>query len=323
MTLTKNRAGTWLVWIFVLSGFSGLIYQSIWTQYLGLFLGHSSYAQSLVLILFMGGMAVGAWLVSRWSSSVRRPLLAYAVIEVVIGLLGLCFDGIYQGLTGWAYDQLLPMLPASQLQNVRWVLAAAMVLPQCILLGATFPLMSAGYIRLQEHAEGRACHIDAAGARRRARSRPHQSHAESVEDAFGLVGVSCELQRSTLREGHRDDPCRLAVDADGHEAVVVSAGRSECEVGRCGFDGLGALDARLDLVTFRVDQLEVKSDDGIDQSQLWVGKYLTPKLLVRYVVGIFDQAFSFGIEYQLTDSFRIEAESGETKTVDLIYKIER
>lgn len=155
MTLAKSKAGTWLLWIFVLSGFSGLIYQSIWTQYLGLFLGHSSYAQSLVLILFMGGMAIGAWLVSRWSSKVRRPLLAYAIIEVVIGLLGLFFDGIYQGLTGWAYTQLMPMLPAGQLQNVRWVLAAAMVLPQCILLGATFPLMSAGYIRLQEHAEGR------------------------------------------------------------------------------------------------------------------------------------------------------------------------
>lgn len=155
MSSAKSRAGTWLLWIFVLSGFSGLIYQSIWTQYLGLFLGHSSYAQSLVLILFMGGMAVGAWLVSRWSSRVRRPLLAYAIIEVIIGLLGLCFDGIYQGLTGWAYDQLLPMLPAGQLQYVRWFLAAVMVLPQCILLGATFPLMSAGYIRLQEHAEGR------------------------------------------------------------------------------------------------------------------------------------------------------------------------
>lgn len=155
MTLAKSRAGTWLLWIFVLSGFSGLIYQSIWTQYLGLFLGHSSYAQSLVLILFMGGMAIGAWLVSRHSSKVRRPLLAYALIEVLIGLLGLFFDGIYHGLTGWAYDQLLPMLPAGQLQNVRWLLAAVMVLPQCILLGATFPLMSAGYIRLQEHGQGR------------------------------------------------------------------------------------------------------------------------------------------------------------------------
>lgn len=155
MTSGKSRTGTWLLWIFVLSGFSGLIYQSIWTQYLGLFLGHSSYAQSLVLILFMGGMAIGAWLVSRWSSRVRRPLLAYALIEVVIGVLGLFFDSIYQGLSGWAYGQLLPVLPTGQMQYVRWLLAAAMVLPQCILLGATFPLMSAGYIRLQEHAEGR------------------------------------------------------------------------------------------------------------------------------------------------------------------------
>ena len=64
MTQGKGRAGTWLLWIFVLSGFSGLIYQSIWTQYLGLFLGHSSYAQSLVLMLFMG-----AWRLGRgWSA---------------------------------------------------------------------------------------------------------------------------------------------------------------------------------------------------------------------------------------------------------------
>ncbi len=89
-----------------------------------------------------------------------------------------------------------------------------------------------------------------------------------------------------------------------------------------GMDSGGSITAEINRF-FGVDQLEVKADDGIDQSQLWVGKYLTPKLLVRYVVGIFDQAFSFGIEYQLTDNFRIEAESGTTKSVDVIYKIER
>ena len=47
--------------IFALSGCSGLIYQSIWSQYLGLYLGHAAYAQSLVLAIFMGGMAIGAW----------------------------------------------------------------------------------------------------------------------------------------------------------------------------------------------------------------------------------------------------------------------
>jgi len=74
---------------------------------------------------------------------------------------------------------------------------------------------------------------------------------------------------------------------------------------------------------FRVDELEVKSDKGIDQSELWVGKYITPKLLVRYMIGVFEQAFSFGVSYQLTDELRIEAVSGEEKSVDLIYKIER
>lgn len=74
---------------------------------------------------------------------------------------------------------------------------------------------------------------------------------------------------------------------------------------------------------FGVDQLEIKSDKGFDQSELWVGKYLTPRLLVRYVVGIFDQAFGFGVEYQLTDRLRLEAESGETQSVDVVYKIER
>lgn len=74
---------------------------------------------------------------------------------------------------------------------------------------------------------------------------------------------------------------------------------------------------------FGVDQLEVKSEDGLEQSELWVGKYLTPRLLVRYVVGIFDQAFRLGMEYQLTERLRIEAESGETQSVDMVYKIER
>ena len=35
--------------IFAASGFAGLIYESIWAQYLKLFLGHAAYAQTMVL----------------------------------------------------------------------------------------------------------------------------------------------------------------------------------------------------------------------------------------------------------------------------------
>ncbi|MGO3128156.1 MAG: fused MFS/spermidine synthase [Luteimonas sp.] len=148
--------GTLLLWVFVLSGFAGLIYQSIWTQYLGLFLGHSSYAQSLVLILFMGGMALGAWWASRRTETLARPLLTYAAIEVAIGFLGLTFDPIYAMATNFAYDQLFPTLGATgAVATVRWTISILLVFPACILLGATFPLMSAGFLRLAPESGGR------------------------------------------------------------------------------------------------------------------------------------------------------------------------
>ena len=39
--------------IFVLSGAAGLIYESIWARYLGLLVGHSAYAQVIVLVIFI------------------------------------------------------------------------------------------------------------------------------------------------------------------------------------------------------------------------------------------------------------------------------
>ena len=61
-----------LLALFVASGFAGLIYQAIWSHYLGLSLGHAAYAQTLVLAIFMGGMALGAWLVSRYGTPAVR-----------------------------------------------------------------------------------------------------------------------------------------------------------------------------------------------------------------------------------------------------------
>ena len=58
--------------LFVLSGAAGLIYESIWTRYLGLFVGHDAYAQIIVLVIFLGGMSAGA-LASQPAISPPRP----------------------------------------------------------------------------------------------------------------------------------------------------------------------------------------------------------------------------------------------------------
>src|SRR5258708_37339141 len=86
--------------IFAVSGFAGLIYESIWAHYLKLFLGHAAYAQTLVLAIFMGGMAVGAWISSRLSPRWRNLLTAYAVTEAASGILALGFPEIVRDSTG-------------------------------------------------------------------------------------------------------------------------------------------------------------------------------------------------------------------------------
>lgn len=134
--------------IFAISGFSGLIYESIWSHYLKLFLGHAAYAQSLVLIIFMGGMAVGSFIASRFSARSKTPILIYAVVEVVVGLVALVFHGLFTGVIDLFYSSVLPAVGVPAIgAALKWLAASLLIVPQSILLGMTFPLMSAGIIR--------------------------------------------------------------------------------------------------------------------------------------------------------------------------------
>ena len=134
--------------LFTVSGFAGLIYESIWSHYLKLFLGHAAYAQTLVLALFMGGMAIGAWLCSRWSQGWRNLLRGYALAEGLIGLAAFLFHPVFVAATDSAYSSILPALGGEISATIfKWTLAGLLILPQSVLLGTTFPLMSAGLIR--------------------------------------------------------------------------------------------------------------------------------------------------------------------------------
>ena len=142
--------------LFLLSGAAGLMYESIWARYLGLFVGHSAYAQIIVLVIFLGGMSAGALTVSRWSDRLKQPLWAYAAIEFGIGYLGLFFHDMFQAVTGWAYASVYPELTGAwTITAAKWAVAAALILPQSVLLGMTFPLMSAGLLRLTRAQPGR------------------------------------------------------------------------------------------------------------------------------------------------------------------------
>jgi predicted membrane-bound spermidine synthase len=134
--------------IFTVSGFSGLIYESIWTHYLKLFLGHAAYAQTLVLTIFMAGLALGSWIASRFSTRWKNLLLGYAIVEGIIGFFGLIFHGTFIAATNLAYETILPGLGSdASAATAIWMISGLLILPQSILLGMTFPLMSAAMIR--------------------------------------------------------------------------------------------------------------------------------------------------------------------------------
>jgi predicted membrane-bound spermidine synthase len=137
-----------LLGVFVVSGFTGLIYESIWSHYLKLFLGHAAYAQTLVLAIFMGGMALGSWAIAHYSFRIRQLLWAYVLVEGLIGVLGLFFHRAFVAASDFSFTAVIPALPTGFLIHAyKWSLAAVLILPQSVLLGMTFPLISGGLIR--------------------------------------------------------------------------------------------------------------------------------------------------------------------------------
>jgi predicted membrane-bound spermidine synthase len=147
---------TGLLVLFVLSGFAGLIYQSIWSHYLGLLLGHAAYAQALVLATFMGGMGLGAALIARYSTHWRNLVRGYAVVELALGAAGLVFHLVFVFLHELLLESLIPALPGkAAVDGLKWSLAITLILPQSILLGMSFPLMSAGIMRRVRGTDGR------------------------------------------------------------------------------------------------------------------------------------------------------------------------
>jgi len=119
------------------TGFAGLIRESVWTHYLKLFLGHAAYAQTLVLAIFMGGMAIGAAAAARSAASIRHPLPTYVVIEAAIGVLAIASHPVFIGATDGFYDiAFVQHLGGFPFAAGKRGLATLLILPQSSLLVA-------------------------------------------------------------------------------------------------------------------------------------------------------------------------------------------
>ncbi|WP_373078217.1 translocation/assembly module TamB domain-containing protein [Zhongshania sp.] len=74
--------------------------------------------------------------------------------------------------------------------------------------------------------------------------------------------------------------------------------------------------------TFGMDVLNLQGGDSYEESSLVVGKYLTPSIFISYVQNLFTPAGSIQLDYTLSKSLGLKAQSGETQSIDLLYRVE-
>lgn len=130
----------------VFSGAAGLSYEILWVRLLALSFGTTTLSFSTVLAVFFGGLALGSWLVTRFLPRIERPLVAYALIELCMGILGLVLHPILTRL-GPLFALVDPG-PGLSGAMVRLLFAAPLLLLPTILMGATLPLISKAVVRL-------------------------------------------------------------------------------------------------------------------------------------------------------------------------------
>src|SRR5258705_1804040 len=86
--------------LFFCSGATALVYEVVWSKYLTLMFGSTIQAQTVVLAVFMGGLALGNRLFGGKSDRLREPIRAYGFVELTIGLYAFFFSSIYNFADG-------------------------------------------------------------------------------------------------------------------------------------------------------------------------------------------------------------------------------
>ncbi len=135
---------------FVLSGFAAIIYGISWIHKVTILVGRTTYAVSIVLTVFLAGLAIGSHLVGKRSRQQAAPLKLFGKLEIALGVLSVLsvfllplMDAIYTSMYDSIRGSLLTSLVA------QGGLISVCLFPPAILLGAALPLFSRQFIRQQ------------------------------------------------------------------------------------------------------------------------------------------------------------------------------
>lgn len=138
----SRKAFNFLAICFLFSGATGLIYEVVWARMLGLVFGATTMAISAVLAAFMGGLALGSAVAAKRMARITKPLRAYALIEICIGLYALIVPALFSAADhayGVIWQSFHPGFYGFAF--LRFVLATIVLIVPTALMGATLPVI--------------------------------------------------------------------------------------------------------------------------------------------------------------------------------------
>ena len=145
----------WFFIFFLVSGFCSLVYEIVWLRLSMASFGVTTPIVSMVLSIFMGGLALGSWAAGRLAvrlgdREASVPLRWYAAAELIIGASGIVVPPALRlghavlarpgGSIAWGSA-------SHHLASGAWI--ALVLLPFATAMGATFPLAMAAIKKLE------------------------------------------------------------------------------------------------------------------------------------------------------------------------------
>ncbi|MUF08388.1 spermidine synthase, partial [Pseudomonas sp. CCM 7893] len=118
-----------------LSGGAALVYQVLWIKQLSLVVGVEVYAITTGISGFFAGLALGGLVFGRWADRLVRPLVLYAVLEILVAVLGVSATlALSMAASPFAWlEQRVGLL--------AWLLPFALVGLPALLMGGTLPVL--------------------------------------------------------------------------------------------------------------------------------------------------------------------------------------
>ncbi len=147
----KLPVKTILLILFFLSGLTGLICESVYASYMRIWLGYAALAQNLVLIVYMCGMALGAWLASGYKGSPRRMLRLFGLAEILAGVWAITATPLFKGIDYLAVAYVFPQSFTLLTAFFRMAGAVIILLPPAVFFGFAFPLMLKTFVQHQQN----------------------------------------------------------------------------------------------------------------------------------------------------------------------------